>query len=130
MNDKDSSDLDRAFEFLRTFGENLSVALRRTSTLQQSSYATIHLFLALAMTLAKSKSIKLDELAADIRSMQKIVSSETNTEQAQKQLLDVADGLSQVAGLLSGDQGQSKDDADPQSPLAEFLKNWKPDKAH
>lgn len=122
MADDDSRTLDQAFDLLKIFGANLTLALERINELKQANLAQMHLIMALIATYSKGEQATLETLAKNVRSMQKLLAESDNTELARKELSDVVQVLEGAVGQT--DDSADRDVADFQERLSTLLKDW------
>ena len=121
MADRDpKEDLAQAFDLLKVFGANLTLALERINELKQANIAQMHLIVALIATYSRGQPLTLVTLANNIRSMQSLLEESDNTVLARKELDDVVQ-------VLEGAIGQSNtpgEGADLEVRLVALLKDW------
>ena len=118
--DPPKADLAQAFELLKVFGANLTLALERINELKQANTAQMHLIVALIATYSRGQPLTLVTLANNVRSMQQLLGESPNTELARKELDDVVQ-------VLEGAIGQSNtpgDGADLEERLLGLLRDW------
>ena len=121
MADRDpKDDLAQAFDLLKVFGANLTLALERINELKQANLAQMHLIVALIATYSRGQPLTLVTLANNIRSMQSLLEESDNTQLARKELDDVVEVLEGAIG--QGNAGG--DGVDLEERLLGLLKDW------